>query len=259
MAAWAGELRERAERSPRDLRTALVDETMRRAAGRTHPPLPPPDVLELTRRRLVPMVWGLFPSAERIPVLQLVERSVIFVSAENIARLLIDQPWDQTAWTLANLYLASLDVPLLSPDAPSLVGLSEETMCYVSPKYFSEPNAASDFVVHEVAHIFHNCKRRSAGLPETRRREWLLHIAFRKRETFAYACEFYATILRRSEDAANRRHLAAELGRSMALSDGRVDAQEVADIVGEAASSRAGWKVILRRCGEPAFARRASV
>lgn len=205
------------------------------------------------------MVWGLFPSAERNPVLQLVERSVVFVAADNIARLLMEQRWDQTAWALANLYLVSLDVPLLSPDAPSLVGLSEETTCYVSPKYFSEPDAASDFVVHEVAHIFHNCKRRSVGLPEAWRKEWLLQIAFRKRETFAYACEFYSTIVRHSDDAAGRRYLAAELGRSLALSDGRVDAQEVADIVGEAASSRAGWKVILRRCGEPTFACRASV
>ena len=40
-------------------------------------------------------------------------------------------------------------------------------------------------MVHEVAHIFHNCKRRNAGLPETRRKEWLLDIEFRKRETLA--------------------------------------------------------------------------
>jgi hypothetical protein len=33
------------------------------------------------------------------------------------------------------------------------------------------------------------------GLPETRTREWLLPIDFRKRETFGYACEAYARIV----------------------------------------------------------------
>ena len=38
-------------------------------------------------------------------------------------------------------------------------------------------------------------ERRTVGLPETRQREWLLDIDFRKRETFAYACEAYSRIL----------------------------------------------------------------
>ncbi len=33
------------------------------------------------------------------------------------------------------------------------------------------------------------------GPPETHQREWLLDIDFRKRETFAYACEAYSRIL----------------------------------------------------------------
>jgi hypothetical protein len=259
MTAWPGGLHERAERSRRDLRAALVNEIMRRAAGRAHPPMPPHDLSELTRRKVMPMIWGLFTAAERDAVLQLVERSVVFVTADNIARLLTDQRWDQTAWVLANLHLATIDAPLLSADAPPLVGLSEETTCYVSPRYFSGPDPGSDFVVHEVAHLFHNCKRRSAGLPESRREEWLLEIAFRKRETFAYACEFYSSILGRSDNAAGSRHLADELVHSWALSDDRVDGQEVADIVLEAARSRAGWKVILQRCKGPAYGpRRAS-
>ncbi len=247
MASWPGTLRDRAERSRRDLRGALITETLRRAASRAHPPLPSQDAAVLTRRKVMPMVAGLFSAAEREAVLQLVERSVIFVTADNIGNLLLDQRWDHTAWMLANLHLATLSVPLLSPDAPQLVGLSEDTSCFVSPRYFSDPGPASDFVVHEVAHIFHNCRRRSAGLPETRRKEWLLDIAFHKRETFAYACEFYSWVLQHT-DAAARRHLAAEIFRSKSLSDQRVDAQEVADIVLAAVRSGAGWKVILRAC-----------
>ena len=47
---------------------------------------------------------------------------------------------------------------MLGEDAPNLVGLSEETTCYVSPEYFAEDDPFADFIVHEAAHIFHNCK-----------------------------------------------------------------------------------------------------
>ena len=251
MAAWPGSLRERAERSRRDLREALIEETMRRAAGRAHPRLPQHDLAVVTRRKSLPMVTGLFPATERRAVLQLVERSVIFVTTDNIERLLMDQLWDHTAWMLANLHLGTLGASLLSPEATPVVGLSEEATCFVSPKYFSDPDPASDFVVHEVAHIFHNCRRRSAGLPETRRKEWLLDVAFRKRETFAYACELYSWIVQHSAGAA-RHGVAVEIVRHWSVSDERVDAKEVVDIVLEAARSRAGWQAILRRCHEPA-------
>ncbi|MEO6857464.1 MAG: hypothetical protein ABI323_02610 [Solirubrobacteraceae bacterium] len=221
---------------------------LRRAAGRTHPVLPADDSREATRDQVMPMVTGLFPPAEREAVLRLVERSVIFVTSSNLEQLLMDQRWDHTAWMLANLHLATLGAELLSPDAATLVGLSEETTCFVSPLYFNEPDPSSDFLVHEVAHIFHNCKRATAGLPETRRREWLLDIAFYKRETFAYSCEFYSWVVEHSADAGSRRRLAAEVFETKSLTGDRVDQQEVADIVLDAAHSRSGWKVILRRC-----------
>lgn len=84
----------------------------------------------------------------------------------------------------------------------------------MSPAYFEEEDPFADFVVHEVAHIFHNGKRRKAGLRETRRREWSLDIEFRKRETFAYACEAYACVLRHARKRAERGALAAECLRA---------------------------------------------
>ena len=42
----------------------------------------------------------------------------------------------------------------------------------------------ADFIAHEAAHIFHNCKRATIGLSETRTKEWSLDIEYRKRETF---------------------------------------------------------------------------
>ena len=39
---------------------------------------------------------------------------------------------------------------LLGKEAPRLVGISEETTCYVSPAYFTEDDPFGDFIVHEV-------------------------------------------------------------------------------------------------------------
>jgi hypothetical protein len=142
----------------------------------------------------------------------------------------------------------SLGANVLGEDAPSIVGMSQDRTCYVSPAYFAEDDPFADFIVHEVAHIFHNCKRRTIGLPETRRKEWLLDIEFCKRETFAYSCEAYARVLTRAKNAADRRSLAADYGSVARISAERVDPAEVAEILGEAAAARNGWKVILARC-----------
>jgi hypothetical protein len=46
--------------------------------------------------------------------------------------------------------------------------MSVGTTCFVSMDYFRANHRFADFVVHDAAHIFHNCKRRTLGLPETR-------------------------------------------------------------------------------------------
>jgi len=239
---------ERANRAHEDLRGALVREVRRLAEGRTHEPLPQADGVALTRAKVEPMVRGLFRRAEQDLVLATLEKSVVFVTSANIEPLLLEHGFDSSAWTLANLYLASLGARLLGQDAPHLVGVSEETTCYVSPVYFAEDDPFADFIVHEAAHIFHNCKRATVGLRETRTKEWLLDIEFRKRETFAYSCEAYSRVLERAKNPTERRALAEEYGRTVRISEERVDADEVASIVQAAASARNGWKVILSRC-----------
>ena len=96
--------------------------------------------------------------------------------------------WLSTAWDLANLYLAGFDKALLSEQGPLLAGLSEETTSYLSVHYFHTEDTFEGFLVHEAAHVFHNCKRETIGLRKIRGREWLLEIDFTKRELFAYAC-----------------------------------------------------------------------
>jgi hypothetical protein len=248
-AAWPGSgFMERANRAHEDLRGALVREVRRLAEGLAHEPLPQTDTVALTRDKVEPMVRGLFPRIEQDAVLTTLQKSVVFLTSANIEPLLLEHGYDSSAWTLANLYLGSLGAKLLAEEAPRLVGLSEETTCYVSPDYFANDDPFADFIVHEAAHIFHNCKRATVGLRETRTKEWLLDIDFHKRETFAYSCEAYARVLERAKSAGERREGAADYGSTVRISEERVDPAEVAGIVAEAAAARNGWKIILARC-----------
>jgi hypothetical protein len=246
--AWPGGFLERANRAHDDLRRALVRAVRRLTKGLAQVPVPEIGTVALTRAKIEPMVRGFFARAEQDVVLATLERSVVFITSANIEGLIYDCAFDSSSWTLANLYLASLGAELLGREAPCLVGLSEGINCYVSPEYFTEADRFADFIVHEVAHVFHNCKRVTLGLPETRKKQWLLDIEYGKRETFAYACEAYARLLERGKRPAERLALAEEYGRQLCISDERVDAGEVAGLVREAAAARNGWKAILARC-----------
>jgi len=194
------------------------------------------------------MVRGLFPQVEREIVLSALEKSVVFLTTKNIESVILNATYLHTAWTLANLHLESVGAKLLGPDAPSVVGLSEETTCYLSPAYFHEKDRFADFLVHEAAHLFHNCRRRTIGLPETKRKPWPLTIDLRIREEFAYACEFYSRMLALSSGLKNRLCLFDEFRSRPNFSDDRVDFSELLSILEEAVNARNGWKRILARC-----------
>jgi hypothetical protein len=219
----------------------------RTPTAETPPALRSLDVRSFATAKLSPLVHGLFPRRERDIVLDLLARSVVFLTPDNVDSVLHASRWPKTAWDLANLYLAGFGAELLSDEAPDIVGLSEETTSYVSVAYFAGTGRFDDFLVHEAAHVFHNCKRGSIGLPHTRWREWLLEIDFRKRETFAYACEAYSRILELGSGPAERRALLVELDGEPAPRD-RVDSDEYRDILREAVAARNGWKRILARC-----------
>lgn len=258
-AAWRGvNFIESATRANADLENALID-TVRHRAGSWNPSetMRGLDVVAFTRQKVEPMVRGLFARAEQDAVLGLVQRSVIFLTPDNIEDVLRrEMRWPHSAWIIANVYLGGIGSQLLSEDALGLMGFSQEATCFVSPAYFEEADPFADFVVHEVAHIFHNCKRHVAGLMETHRREWLLDIDFRKREKFAYACEAYARIVERARTRAERVMLADELGDDFGTGDGRVGNGEVAEVVRQAVTRRNGWKTILASCSATAGTRR---
>ena len=231
------------------MREALVAEVLARTQNRPATALPDDlDFLQFTHQKFSGMVKGLFPKIEQAIVLSMLERSVIFLTPRNIVPVLREMPWLGTAWDLANLYLASHSAELLSDEAVPILGLSIETTCYVSADYFRSANPYDDFVLHEAAHVFHNCKRETLGLSHSRHREWLLEIEYRKRETFAYACEAYSRLLELGRDSKHRRDLLSELAAAPLPNDERVDGVEYLDILAEAIAARNGWKRILARC-----------
>jgi len=231
---------------------ALVAEVKRLEAGQKLPSLPDDfDLATFAYRKFTPMVTGLFPANERETILELLGRSLVFITHENIEQVLREEHWLSSAWDLANLYLGSIGSKCLNGKPSYLVGLSQETSCYVSTDYFSDNDPFADFVVHEAAHVFHNWKRERVGLPHTRYQEWLLPIDFSKREEFAYACEAYGRILERAKSPADRRRQQVEYAEGWVPSTDRVNQSELIDILAEAVSTRNGWKRILKRCAPP--------
>jgi hypothetical protein len=178
-----------------DLKDALISEVRRRTDGRNPPPIPRDvDLLTLSRARLDPLVRGLFPRTEQEQVLTVLAQSIVFLSANNIWSILRDAHWPHTAWDIANLYLASVGAHLLGPNAEHIVGLREETTCWVSLEYFARTERFADFVVHEAAHVFHNCKRRTRGCPRRATRSGCFRSSSASGKRFAYACEAYAVL-----------------------------------------------------------------
>ncbi len=233
----------------RHLRAELIAEVRRREHGRRQAPVPADfNSPSWTRGKVEPMINGLFPAVERQVVLQTAECSIVFLTSEAAHQIIREIPFLESAWTVANMYLNSFGAPMLGNEAMQIVGLSLERKCYVSTEYFAEKDPFADYVTHEVAHIFHNCKRERLGLPHTLSKEWLLDIAYAKRETFAYACETYGRIVEQAQGTADRRSLLAQYALSPKPSDETVDSAELLDILTEAVAARNGWKRILARC-----------
>jgi hypothetical protein len=233
-----------------ELQAALSVEVRKREREHPRAILPPNvDPLSLARTKAEPMVRGLFPAVEREPVQRALERSVIFLTADNIHEVITSARWLKTAWRVANIYLDSIGAePLGSGVQP--VGLGEETTSYISLKYFSEDDSFADYVVHEMAHVFHNWKRVWTGLREIRHREFLLNIDFAKRETFAFACEVYSRILCLGQSPSERRQLLEQFGRKSQIAGTGEERVELLQILEAAVEARNGWKRILERCSD---------
>lgn len=242
--SWAEALRSYDD----ELREALLAEVERRESGRCDAVLPPGiELTQFARNKAAPMIRGLFPKAEQETVLRVAEKSVVFLTRDAAHRLIGEISFRSSAWMVANIYLGSLGLPGLDGAVPPL-GCNEHTTCYVSLEYFRQADRFADYVVHEVAHMFHNCKRETLVLRSTRREEWLLDIAYPMREMFAYACEVYSRILELGRTTKDRRQLLDEYGQQLSPGDYGLNRDEFLNILHEAVVARNGWKRILARC-----------
>jgi len=251
--AWQGHNTfERIQAGEAALRAALADALRQRTKVIKFPSMPPDfDAGQFVLGKVRPMVCGLFPERERQALLDLFENSLVFVTHDNIDSLIQDTDRLSTAHQIANLFLGSLGLPGLDDQPVEFVGFSEETTFYVSMAYFKDSDPFADWVIHEAAHVFHNWKRASVGLPHTQSREFLLNIAFAKREVFAYACEAYSRILERAKDPTDRRRLYAEYVKNGVHADVRISRDELVDVVASAVAARNGWNRILANCSPP--------
>jgi hypothetical protein len=110
-----------ARNGDRALRQALVSAVNNRTATmKTPDELVGLDVGAFARKKLRPMVQGLFPADEGPTVLELLGRSIVFLTSCNIEPVLQETPFVATAWKLANLYLQSCGADSLSGDAPKI-------------------------------------------------------------------------------------------------------------------------------------------
>ncbi|MFO0743419.1 MAG: hypothetical protein U0270_46555 [Labilithrix sp.] len=248
--AWPGSgFMARAERAEDELTDALVAELWKRAVGKSWRDRVqvPEDMREYTRSKVEPMVRGLFARVEHEPILQLLERSAVIVTDDTVEPIVRASGFLSTRWNVVNLYLLSLDADVLGDRTRAAVGFSENFRSYITPQYFEQLEPFVDFLVHECAHVLHDARLETVGLRATRSRERLVELEFRERETFAYACEAYATIAA-GRSAAERQDLATQLRVRRPYPTWAVDVAKVETIVSEAAPMRNGWKHVLERC-----------
>lgn len=97
---WPGtNLGARGEHGHAALAGALIAEVRRRTPHAAVPDaLRGLDVEAFARAKLAPMVRGLFPRSEQESVLDVLARSVVFLTPENIEPVLRGTRWPGTAW-----------------------------------------------------------------------------------------------------------------------------------------------------------------
>jgi hypothetical protein len=246
--AWGGSIIHASQEGAKQVRAALVDAVRNNSSLEQNFANTPMIDAENVLAKLQPMIYSLFPKVERDTVLSAIAKGVVVLTPSNIDDVLLNESCSKTAWDLANLYLASVDSKPLHEDARCALGMNVGTTSYISMKYHTETDRFADYIVHETAHAFYNCKRAQLGMRETRTREFLLNVNYHQRETFAYACEVYSRILQTGKTKVKRIQLAQEAVAEFKPPDEKVDLDKFHAALKAATDSRNGWKQILQVC-----------
>jgi hypothetical protein len=202
----------------------------------------------VVRAKVSPLVNGLFPHPERIPVITLLERSVVFLTGDNIYGILRATPEFWPAYHISGIYIDSLEPEAETGKEPVLMGFTYAGTAYISARYFSNPRRFTEPIVHEAAHLLHTCGRDKAGLPHAKASRSLLDIRPDCSEIFAYACEAYSCILESKSSLAGRKELLDEYVHSAIPAEEMVDQKMVNRILSEGISAPNGWEKIASLC-----------
>ena len=109
--AWSGDFLSRARTGTNDLKQALVAEVLDRAAGRADDADTAGVAIEaLARQKVEPMVRGLFHRDEQEPVIELLARSVVLVTAANIVPIIEAARWPSVPMMMRQMPPGSLDL-----------------------------------------------------------------------------------------------------------------------------------------------------
>ena len=100
---WSGDWISGSKAATNAMQQALIAEVKRRTKGLHLPYTPALDLHSFTRNKVAPMVNGLFPEAERTNVLNMLEKSVVFLTANSIDEILCSTNWLSTAWDTGKL------------------------------------------------------------------------------------------------------------------------------------------------------------
>jgi hypothetical protein len=236
-AGWPGSMVERRRQGTAALRNVLCRVVGHRAA---HAPLAarriPVDAGAQVRARVEPMLRGLFPAGDAERLVAALPPRVVVLTPGCFGAHIDDVPL-HTAWDLANLLLDDLGAPPLADDIPELDGLCAAGRAWVLPRAFTATVPFTDVVVHEVAHLLHTLQPADVGLAGAPGP--LLAVPPRRRETFAYACEAWATL---AGAAPEDRHARVDAFRATrAVDDARVDRARLDALLVAGAGTGNGW------------------
>lgn len=183
----------------------------------------PKTAAKRVRKRVSLLVDELFPRAKAPALVEALAGRVEVMTVDRFVEGRDALPVEDL-WSLANVLLDELGAPPVSSDAPQLDGICAAGRAWVTPGAFRRRHDGSDVVLHEVAHLLHEVRRGEVGMAPADAP--LVPVPVHRRETWAYACEIWASA-RSAPDDASRAVVVAAADPGRSHEDARVDPSDL--------------------------------
>jgi hypothetical protein len=196
------------------------------------------------KEMITPLVESLFEKQYQKTIMKHLINSVVVLHKDNVYEELKGH-FEGDIIPIISIYLSSFSTEELPKIFDvNIVGKSIGTKCYVSYKYYENNQSIEDFIIHEIAHFFHNSKYECIGIKEIED-QFLLDIEYYKREIFAYSIEFYSKIKYLIQKGQNEKELLHEFEK---LDIPNEESKIIKILVKEALKKRDGWQYIYQEC-----------